>query len=562
MWGATKATAVAAAPEKMTEMTPRHRHTREPAPSLPDDMEVEEEGTRKRSDTARAKVSTPEKRSRTDIRSARQGLHFAASTNGGFLPKRNRIKKSTGVRSQNPFKLRLDIKVPMEPCTDEAEALEIFLEGLDEALETISNDSNDDLALIPWCESKQRRLDDVYWNELPQTKRQLLPYLRALKLNTNGSPIYTAVYVAHTSTMDELIEYLEMHQSNPDLGIWPSVLQVEQTIEIGWLMFSHNGMDVTRWSHMIGRECDCDIGLRWRAITKAKDEDGYRISALHVFCDKTEERKARAALAFMYGSEAKTFLHNTKLRLVPSFKGSRSIETEDFLRKAQNTQACFGKNVRKLECAAIGKLDSKHDDAALTLREILMSRMAKAKPTQPVIHSVDYDDYRGVHVATVLPQYAKEAKEYLSGIVVRCKHQHGEAVLDYFNNKAVELARSHQYNAETDTVQTEDDNELRAIILNADDADYNFVADRTETFHLPEDNTHHPLRAAEVADDSTVLSFNTTKRDKQRKRRAHADSNTITLDNDDDDEDDEVDDKILNTPALQPRSTPVGQTQE
>lgn len=457
---------------------------------------------------------------------------------GRLLPRRtDSAKLYEPARSSNIHEFRLDIRVPMEITDSETDALALFRKNLIDALYNIVQHNSDlNLAVMPWLDINVKRCDDVLWDELPTTKNDLRKYVKSMYLRPNeDKPIYTAVHLAHSCPLEELEEHLSLLPGDfGDPGYWRSTLQVDDAIEIGWLKLSTYTMDTVRLSKQLTSLAGVPIGLRWKNVYGFQDEDGNKASALHVSVSKRTEARARAFVDKFYNSTSKIFPNNTRMRLVPFMSRDRADETEDAQIDAAVIQIGFLKAIRRIPCSGIRFLDTCPEGCDFTAREMMMGICVSNRPEQPLFHSIDKDKY-GKFTVTVLPQFLKEAKLFLAGMVVRCRTHYGDKILALFTKDAIHAASKHRMD-KNGVVVTEEDDELRAVVYNEADAAYHFEIDLKE---LKNNSFSKALDAARCAvaeldnDEITQFSFTTTKRDAQKDRRTASSNKADDKDDDD-----------------------------
>ena len=174
------------------------------------------------------------------------------------------------------------------------------------------------------------------------------------------------------------------------------MLQEEDGVEIGWLLYSTREMDSGALADEIGAKIGVNIGLRWKVIntgTRSINKENM-VRALIVECSSKVKWHCQAKLLQLYSRAIKTvkdYPNGVRLRFVKMRKAGVNTVEKSKMDKLRERQKTFLSNVCTARCEDIVMLDySKHPGVIPTLRQMIMD-LKSSGSEYPLFHSVDLD---------------------------------------------------------------------------------------------------------------------------------------------------------------------------
>ena len=97
-------------------------------------------------------------------------------------------------------------------------------------------------------------------------------YFSRAQVKKEGGPSYPAVYIQHSMTMKEIKEDAEWKLKEINANVFNKSLQVEDTVQMGWLLYSFEAMDLLKLAATISEEVGATVAVRWKYINNDKYE--------------------------------------------------------------------------------------------------------------------------------------------------------------------------------------------------------------------------------------------------------------------------------------------------
>jgi hypothetical protein len=255
-------------------------------------------------------------------------------------------------------------------------------------------------AILPWKQANEHKGAIRKASNLPDNSYELRDYLADCWTPKEGEKriLYPHIYIGHTESLEDIRKTMGEYLSSSKQAMYNKMLQVEESVIAGFLVYSHNDMDAGALADEIGDQIGIPVGLRWRAIDigiKGKIPDNQKVNALHVEVEKKSKMKAMKKLFELYPrTMVNTHLYpnGIKMRFVKNKSDALNIPEKRKIEKLRARQEKFSKKVRRIENWDIMILDAPSSDhMAPSLRQMIMSIPSKIKPGTPVFHSVDLD---------------------------------------------------------------------------------------------------------------------------------------------------------------------------
>ena len=199
---------------------------------------------------------------------------------------RNRDKTpESNNRTQHDYTYytRVTFKISVKASDEPISTIKDIVKELLRELYQIDNQ----LSILPWKgASTLEPLSTI--TTIPNTVTGLNKYLHKLFVPKKGteSTIYPHIRIGHEMDFHTIREEIYSWVNNYGHGIFYNMLQEEDGVEIGWLLYSTREMDAGALADEIIDATGCNIGLRWKVIstgTKQISKDNM-IRALAVEC--------------------------------------------------------------------------------------------------------------------------------------------------------------------------------------------------------------------------------------------------------------------------------------
>jgi hypothetical protein len=390
---------------------------------------------------------------------------------------------------QLPFRTRFDVKVSTA-ATDNA--LRTLKEEL-VALITRLKECDPTIVHYPWAESTSEKLPALHTAEqYPTTNTKLKAYFETLYAKQNGGITFSAIYIGHTVTAEELIEEVDMEFRPQQRGLYLRRLQCPHTTDIGWLSYSTRDINIVVLREYLEKKLKIPIDVRWRAIIintpGQKELPRDRVRAIHLAVEEKHAEYAKEELFTIYSVEAPPELMPLQIKMglvnVQSKKkqSTTSTETLIYLKARHDTFQKNSRTVYSNDIQALYRSWSKLGQ--FSLHNCLMAIKSTVHPNRYVFHSVDMDSQQhGQTVFTCHKDLLPEAQAICSGLVLYMQNYVGRQYITTinkcFHKKAVSDAGG-EWNEDTKQVVTKEDLHSLDLLKSDQGPGYNETSVRIE----------------------------------------------------------------------------------
>jgi hypothetical protein len=334
------------------------------------------------------------------------------------------------------------------------------------------------VVIYPWSKANENLPSINTSSEIPEHLSDIKNYFSRVFAKTEGGVCYTSVYIGHNKKFKVIIDDIAHWLKENRFGWFPRELQAENTLKLGWLLFSTRTMDAALLKDAIYKKNGVHVGLRWRMISTGKSGKlplDQQIRALHLEVD-AEDRDGADLIRLMYAHNAHTFPLGIHLRRVPEIDNANvfSMATATQLRARQ---ADFVANIRTATTWEIMALD--HPDpnnGERTVRDLIKGIRAKDQ-TATLFHSIDPHWQNSSYIFTFCPQFEAEAKAMITGLLTYLTHQypdHKAKIKTAFTRTAQERAATSEWDDDLKCAVSESDVEFAALMTGTYDSAYIF----------------------------------------------------------------------------------------
>jgi hypothetical protein len=229
------------------------------------------------------------------------------------------------------------------------------------------------------------------------------------------------------------------------------MLQVEDSSEIGWFLYSTKEMDAGALVDEIAEMVGVQVGLRWKIIdigVKGNLPESQRIRALNVEVNTKYRWDAQRKLIDYFGRNSKdptSYLNGIRLRFVKNKKDGVNPVEKGKIERLRARQKTFLQNIVTSTTWDIIQLDYSPDIHQPTLRQMIMDMTTK-DGNIPLFHCVDLD-WRGEgFVFQYAPAVKVEAECTINTLLPLLRHQYPDADLDrYFSHGAIDRCAGYKF---------------------------------------------------------------------------------------------------------------------
>ena len=387
---------------------------------------------------------------------------------------RNDSESVATTKVDNIRRTRIGMMITLPPSKEPDKCLSAHLKKWFNKMKEIDNK----FTVISWKTEEGPKQPIKEEGNIPNTISKLRVYFTRAQVKTIGGKVFMDVFVQHTIPMDEIRGDAEWFMEENQIAMYKKRLQVEETIQQGWLLYSTQTLDKEALAAAIEREIGAKVALRWKYINSINfvedTEERKKWMALHIEVDAKESKKASRGLNRLYGRQSEHFPMGIRMRLVTEFKevrGNTSMISKHTRLRAR--QASFISLIEGCISEDIQMLD--YEDEGMTLREMIMSIQSK-NPNTPgnLFHAVGRD-WKGRITFNFLKNKAEEARMIVDGLIPYLQHKYGNTVNVFFDAEAVIEKETWQWDEEKRMLITPLAKELDGI--EEIDQDYDFTGE-------------------------------------------------------------------------------------
>ena len=157
------------------------------------------------------------------------------------------------------FSLKLKIPATNNPITALSDIFQDFMKELQQA--------DPDAAIHLWKKYSSTPILTPQ-SETPTSITLLAKYLHRVYLPKKGesTTVYPMVYMGHYVDFDDIREAMRTWLTAQGYGMYYNMLQVEDGVDAGWLLYSTKEMDAGALADEISSYIGVQVGLQWKTI--------------------------------------------------------------------------------------------------------------------------------------------------------------------------------------------------------------------------------------------------------------------------------------------------------
>ena len=286
---------------------------------------------------------------------------------------------------------------------------------------------------------------------------ELEKYFPRILFKEEGFTWYSGAKIIHSISMHDLRKDMIRWMKQEGHGMFERMLQVAETSEIGWLVYSTWQMETDVLAQAIEDVINIPIGLRWKQISMGNRERirlDQQVKALHIEVASENRTAAQKALLATYGRRnTGAYPNGIRMRFALPLHTAHNLNTKTKLERLRARQQLWTKTYEKGFSWEITQLDYPVGKNLPTLRQTLLAIMSKTNPAFPLFHSIDRSNYKESGVCfQFIPELATEARMMISNLVPMMRHSYGENILKLFSTSAIERMEGCQWDPEKEMV--------------------------------------------------------------------------------------------------------------
>lgn len=310
--------------------------------------------------------------------------------------------------------------------------------------------------LIPWSRIDAVKGRVAQASEVPNTNVGLRVFLNRMyvpKPNLERT-IYVNIQLAHDIDFNDIRERMQPWMTSGNHGFYYKMLQVEESVAVGWLLYSTREMDAGALADEIGEAIGTNVGLAWKIIptgskagrNESKDKSmknsRNKVQALQIEVAIQKKYLSTKRLLNLYSRKIKDsseYPNGIRMRFVKFKKDAINPKERSKLDKLRERQKDFLQQISSTASYDVLQLDYSKDEGNIpTLRQMIMSLKSKDGNT-PLFHCVDMDWRQdGFHF-----QYSAELEDEAETVIytlIPILDHHFPSVMvdDYFTSEAIQ----------------------------------------------------------------------------------------------------------------------------
>jgi len=238
--------------------------------------------------------------------------------------------------------------------------------------------------------------------DIPNSLPLLCKFVHKLFLRMSGGDYHVQVLMGSQEEISTIMQTIGWWLKSTSQGMWLTDLQAaEDTICVGWLLFSAGNYDREALTQEIYNFTGVQVVVRYRAIDDGKKVDKSKkldpkappppspVKVLHVDVDKAHYGVNRSRIEHLYLSSATVFPLGIKMRFVRDYRLLTNSQAKAKANCLRTHQERFLSNMETCTTWEIANLDLEDRTTEATLRQMIMNIPDPANPKSRLFHSVN-----------------------------------------------------------------------------------------------------------------------------------------------------------------------------
>ena len=367
---------------------------------------------------------------------------------------------------------------------------ETTLKNIFKELLTLIKKADPKAVILPWKEANLKKEPIKKVNDLPTNIYNLKTYFGNFytpKKDTKKM-VYANIYLGYFIPLEELRGELLEWTKESGHGIYKKMLQVDNSTEAGWLLYSTKAMDAGALADEIKDLTGVAVGLRWKIIDlaiKGNIPDSKKVFALSVEVKTEESWSAQRKLLTYFGKKIRPVQelpNGIRLRFIKSMRNALNTREKGKIEVLIARQKAFLNTIVQSANWDILTLDySEEEGVQPTLRQMIMSLNTRDDKSVPLFHNVDLDWQGRGYIFEFSPKLRMEAECVIHTLLPTLQYFFPSTeVENNFTPESIERCYNMKYDPITkqvidpDTdqlIDEDDDNDLIGFTLDLQDKD-------------------------------------------------------------------------------------------
>ena len=346
--------------------------------------------------------------------------------------------------------------------------------------------------IFPWKESDLKKEPLRKINDLPANTFKLKTYFGNFYTPKNDmkKTVYANVYIGFFIPIEDLRGEISDWTKESGHGLYKKMLQVDNSMEVGWLLYSTKPMDAGALADEIEDLTGVSVGLRWKIIDlaiKGNIPEEKKVFALSVEVKTDDRWISQKELLTYFGkkiSSVQELPNGIRLRFIKSMRSVLNTREKGKIEVLVARQKAFLNTIKQSANWDILTLDYSEDEGVQpTLRQMIMALKTREDDSVPLFHNVDLDWQGRGYIFEFSPKLKMEAECTIHTLLPTLQHFFPNAeVENNFTPDSIERCYNMEYDVETkqvidpDTdqlIDENDDNDLIGFTLDLQDNEKN-----------------------------------------------------------------------------------------
>ena len=271
--------------------------------------------------------------------------------------------------------------------------------------------------------------------------------------------IYTNIHLGHNHNFNDLRESRQDWLTSANHGLYYKMLQVEDSSEVGWLLYSTREMDAGALADEIADMIGIKVGLRWKIISNGtrNNSDKTKVQALCIEVPAKEKWQCQKLLLRLYSRTIKAvneYPNGIRMRFVKLKKDAINMKEKSKLDKLRERQRRFLAGICSLVNYDVCQLDYSSDEGVIpTLRQMIMSITSRNNGITPLFHCVDMDWLQEGFTFQFSPDVKEEAETVVNTLLPHLLHFFpGSKVEDSFTEETYARCEHMEWSEELNMI--------------------------------------------------------------------------------------------------------------
>ena len=344
-------------------------------------------------------------------------------------------------------------------------------------------------------------------------------FFHTIRPRSSKGFMWCSVHLGHDGPASELDEGMEWWYKEKKGGIYKKALQYKDSVQVAWLLYSHEKVDRDLLTEKLGEKCELmwnkklPMALSWTQIkdgtynTSKKPFDPNKTYpyAIHIHCRTKDQEEIRALIKTIYKTTQTKFPLMMAFRYVPVIERSSTSHLKTKIKRLRRIQIDFLCSSMHATSWEINTLDHKTDGLNETLREMLMN--IKSNEYNDYVFLSINEDSSGGYNFTFPIAYEDKARDFITEFPAYLKYKHGDLIKKYLTASAAERLKDATWDPKLERVITDEDLELEMIETEAINRSWIKEANEDQLLDEPGTTTNEKEIENDASKTASLFTF-------------------------------------------------------